>query len=56
MASTGSGQLISRFGRWKAYLVTGAALITTGLGLLATIDHTTPVPRIGVFLAILGLA
>lgn len=55
VASTGSGQLISRFGRWKAFLVAGAALITTGLGLLSTIDHTTPVPRIGVFLAILGL-
>ncbi|MHA6785648.1 MFS transporter [Pseudonocardia saturnea] len=55
LASTGSGQLISRFGRWKAYLVTGAVLITAGLGLLATIDHTTPVPRIGVFLAVLGL-
>ena len=55
LASTGSGQLISRFGRWKAYLVAGAALMTTGLGLLATIDHDTPVPRIGVFLAVLGL-
>jgi EmrB/QacA subfamily drug resistance transporter len=55
LASTGSGQLISRYGRWKAYLVAGAVLITAGLGLLATIDHTTPVPRIGVFLAILGL-
>ncbi|GAA3247309.1 MDR family MFS transporter [Pseudonocardia petroleophila] len=55
VASTGSGQLISRFGRWKAFLVTGAVLITTGLALLTTIDHTTPVPRIGVFLAVLGL-
>lgn len=55
VASTGSGQLISRFGRWKRYLVLGAVLMTTGLGLLATIDHTTPVVRIGVFLAVLGL-
>ncbi|QJY46171.1 MDR family MFS transporter [Pseudonocardia broussonetiae] len=55
VASTGSGQLISRFGRWKGYLVAGAVLMTTGLGLLATIDHTTPVVRIGVFLAVLGL-
>ncbi|MBW0091453.1 MFS transporter [Pseudonocardia sp. KRD-184] len=55
VASTGSGQLISRFGRWKRYLVLGAVLMTTGLGLLSTIDHTTPVVRIGVFLAVLGL-
>jgi EmrB/QacA subfamily drug resistance transporter len=55
VASTGSGQLISRYGRWKPYLVAGAVLITTGLGLLATIDHTTPVLQISVFLVVLGL-
>jgi hypothetical protein len=55
VASTGSGQLISRYGRWKPYLVAGAVLITTGLALLATIDHTTPVVRIGAFLVVLGL-
>ena len=55
IASTGSGQLISRYGRWKPFLVTGAALITIGLGLLATIDHTTPVAEICGFLVVLGL-
>jgi EmrB/QacA subfamily drug resistance transporter len=55
VASTVSGQLISRYGRWKRYLVAGAAMITTGLGLLATIDHTTPVARIVLFLVVLGL-
>lgn len=55
VASTGSGQLISRFGRWKPFLVTGAVLITTGLGLLSTIDHTTPVAEICAFLVVLGL-
>ncbi|WP_300018142.1 MFS transporter [Pseudonocardia sp.] len=55
VASTVSGQLISRFGRWKPYLVTGAVLITTGLALLSTIDHTTPVVRIGGFLVVLGV-
>lgn len=55
VASTGSGQLISRYGRWKPYLVAGAMLITTGLALLATIDHATPVVRIGAFLVVLGL-
>ncbi len=55
VASTGSGQLISRYGRWKPFLVTGAVLITTGLGLLSTIDHSTPVLEISGFLVVLGL-
>jgi EmrB/QacA subfamily drug resistance transporter len=55
IASTGSGQLISRYGRWKPYLVTGAGLVTSGLALMATVDHTTPVVRVGAFLVVLGL-
>ncbi len=55
IASTGSGQLISRYGRWKRYLVAGALMITIGLALLSTIDHTTPVVVIGAFLVVLGL-
>jgi EmrB/QacA subfamily drug resistance transporter len=55
LASTVSGQLISRYGRWKPYLVAGALLGTAGLGLLAFIDHTTPVALIGVYLAVLGI-
>ncbi|RYJ04970.1 MAG: MFS transporter, partial [Actinomycetales bacterium] len=37
-----SGQLITRFGRWKRFLVLGSALLVVGLGLLSTVDHTTP--------------
>ncbi len=55
VASTGSGQLISRYGRWKPYLVAGAIMITVGLALMATVDHTTPVVRVGAFLVVLGL-
>jgi EmrB/QacA subfamily drug resistance transporter len=55
IASTVSGQLISRYGRWKPYLVTGAVLITTGLALLSTLDHTTPILEISGFLVLLGL-
>jgi hypothetical protein len=55
VASTGSGQLISRYGRWKPYLVAGAVMITVGLALMATVDHTTPVVRVGAFLVVLGL-
>jgi MFS family permease len=50
-----SGILISRYGRWKAYLVTGSVLVAAGFGLLSTIDHTTNMVLLGVFLAVLGL-
>ncbi|MDN5749239.1 MAG: MFS transporter [Pseudonocardia sp.] len=54
VSSTVSGQLVSRFGRWKPYLVAGAAMITGGLALLATIDHRTPLVVIGAYLVVLG--
>ena len=55
LSSTVSGQLISRYGRWKRFLVVGAFLITAGLALLSTMDHTTSIPLLGVYLAVLGL-
>ena len=36
-----SGQLISRFGRWKIFLVIGAILNVGALGLLGTMAHDT---------------
>ena len=55
LSSTGSGQLISRFGRWKGFLVVGAALSTTGLALLSTVDHAVSIPLVSVYLGVLGL-
>ncbi len=55
VGSVASGQLISRFGKWKAYLVTGTLLIASGMGLLGTIDHTTNLTVTGIFSALLGL-
>jgi len=54
VSSTVSGILISRYGRWKAFLVVGSALVALGFGLLATIDHTTDMLLLGGFLAVLG--
>ncbi|TDE14071.1 MFS transporter [Jiangella asiatica] len=54
VASTLTGQLVTRFGRWKRFLVGGTALIVVGLALLATIDHATSLVLIGVYMAILG--
>ncbi|GGF97752.1 MFS transporter [Rhodococcoides trifolii] len=55
VASVGTGQLISRFGKWKAFIVTGSLLLVAGFGLLGTIDHTTSLYVIGVLIAVVGL-
>ncbi|MEU3175248.1 MDR family MFS transporter, partial [Streptomyces sp. NPDC007000] len=55
VSSTVSGLIITRTGRWKAWLVVGGALLTAALGLLSSIRHDTPYWHIGVFMAIMGL-
>ncbi|MFH9824430.1 MFS transporter [Streptomyces bobili] len=55
VSSTVSGQLITRTGKWKAWLVGGGVLITAGLGLLGTIRYDTPYWKTAVFMALLGL-
>jgi predicted MFS family arabinose efflux permease len=42
IAATASGQVISRIGRYKAFPVTGMALMSAGFFLLSTMDTTTP--------------
>jgi len=55
LSSTVSGALITRTGRWKAYLVVGAVLVVLGFGLLSTIDHETNMVLFGGFLFVLGV-
>ncbi|MEI7058734.1 MFS transporter [Nocardioides sp. CCNWLW239] len=55
LSSTISGQIITRTGRWKAWLVAGAVLIVGGLGLLSTIRYDTEYWHVAVFMAVLGL-
>lgn len=55
IGSVVSGQLISRTGKWKRYLVGGSVLLVAGLGLTGTVDHTTELWLTGVYTAILGL-
>jgi EmrB/QacA subfamily drug resistance transporter len=50
-----SGRVISRTGRWKRYIVGGAALMIVGIGLLSTIDGSTGLFEAGVFMAVLGI-
>ena len=55
IGSVVSGQLISRTGKWKRYLVGGSVLLIAGLGLAGTVDHTTELWLTGVYTAVLGL-
>jgi EmrB/QacA subfamily drug resistance transporter len=55
ISSTVSGQVITRTGKWKAWLVAGGAFLTAGLGLLGTMRYDTPYWRIAIFMALMGL-
>ncbi|MFD1829064.1 MDR family MFS transporter [Streptomyces desertarenae] len=54
VSSTVSGLVITRTGRWKAWLVAGGVLLSAGLGLLGTMRYDTPYWHIAVFMALLG--
>ncbi|MFF0814005.1 MDR family MFS transporter [Rhodococcus sp. NPDC003318] len=53
--SVGAGQLITRFGKWKGFVVGGAGLQLVGFVLLSTVDHETAIWAIGAMIALLGL-
>jgi EmrB/QacA subfamily drug resistance transporter len=55
VSSTVSGQIITKTGKWKAWLVAGGLLLTAGLGLLGTMRYDTDYWRIGAYMALMGL-
>ncbi|MFH9723332.1 MDR family MFS transporter [Streptomyces sp. NPDC017254] len=55
VSSTVSGLVITKTGKWKAWLVSGGALAAGGLGLLGTIRYDTAYWHIALFMAVLGL-
>ena len=55
VAATVAGQVITRTGRWKVFLVIGGALLAAGLGGLGTLDHATPIWEASVFMGLMGL-
>ncbi|MEU9293428.1 MDR family MFS transporter [Streptomyces sp. NPDC048266] len=55
VSSTVSGLVITKTGRWKAWLVSGGAFAAGGLGLLGTIRYDTAYWHIALFMAVLGL-
>ncbi|MEU0743558.1 MDR family MFS transporter [Streptomyces sp. NPDC006134] len=55
VSSTVAGQVISKTGKWKKYLVAGAVVMTVGLALLSTIDADTHFALLSLFMAVLGI-
>ncbi|WP_115788654.1 MDR family MFS transporter [Arthrobacter silvisoli] len=55
VGSVVSGQLISRFGKWKGFLLGGSVLLIGGLALAGTIDHTTELWITSIYTAVFGL-
>ncbi|WP_369377612.1 MDR family MFS transporter [Streptomyces sp. cg36] len=55
ISSTVSGQVITKTGRWKAWLVSGGALVTAGLALLGTMRYDTAYWQLAIYMALMGL-
>ena len=55
VGSVVSGQLISRYGKWKRFLIGGTVMLIAGLGLAGTMDHTTELWLTGLFTAVFGV-
>src|SRR3990170_4408163 len=54
LSSTISGQVISRTGRWKAFVLVGGVLMTAGLGLMATIEFDTDYWVVAPYMLLIG--
>ncbi|GAA5087059.1 EmrB/QacA subfamily drug resistance transporter [Thermocatellispora tengchongensis] len=55
ISSTVAGQLITKWGRWKGFLVAGGVVMLAGMGLLSTIDGRTSTLLLSVYMAVLGI-
>jgi EmrB/QacA subfamily drug resistance transporter len=55
VSSTISGQLITRTGKIKPYILAGTISLVAGFAMLATIDHTTSLVFVGVGMALVGI-
>ncbi|WP_432523195.1 MFS transporter [Kineococcus sp. SYSU DK006] len=55
LSSTVAGQVITRTGRWKVWLLVGGALLTAGLALMGTIEYDTNYWVVAPYMALVGL-
>jgi EmrB/QacA subfamily drug resistance transporter len=54
IASIVGGQLISRFGHWKPYLIAGGVLLVAGSSLLSTLQYDTNFVLVSLYMFLLG--
>lgn len=55
LSSTVSGQIITKTGKWKMWLVSGGVLLTAGLGLLGTVDYDTSYWVVALWMFLVGI-
>ncbi|WP_425554809.1 MDR family MFS transporter [Kitasatospora putterlickiae] len=55
VSSTVAGKLITKYGKWKAYLVSGTLLLAIGFGLLGTARADTHYGLLSLYMAITGV-
>ncbi|MDT0158225.1 DHA2 family efflux MFS transporter permease subunit [Microbacterium sp. ARD32] len=48
------GQLVSRFGKWKGWMLLGSSLALVGVSLMATLRYDTPFIFVAIFMFVLG--
>ncbi|WP_460945802.1 MDR family MFS transporter [Okibacterium endophyticum] len=54
IASTIVGNLITRFGVWKPYMIAGAMSLTAGMGLMGTIHYDTSYLLVSIYMFLMG--
>ncbi len=54
VSSTVVGGLITRFGKWKAFMVAGSVMLTVGLYLMSTVEYNTDYLLLSVYMLLLG--
>lgn len=55
LSSTITGRLITKYGRYKGYMVAGAVTLTAGIALMGTIRYDTSFVLVGVYMFVMGV-
>ncbi|GAA4586327.1 MFS transporter [Planotetraspora phitsanulokensis] len=55
VSSTAAGQIITRTGRWKIFLVAGGLFLTAGFGLMGTLRYDTNYWLLAVYMVAIGM-
>jgi EmrB/QacA subfamily drug resistance transporter len=54
LSSTIAGRFITKYGRYKGFMIAGGALLTGGLALMGTIRYDTSFVLVGLFMFVMG--